>query len=659
MKPQTHRLHSREALVSPSPIIDPSSYIHSPTHYAVACKDYAGLRRIISSLPKPAATAYVRTERDAIAEETKAEALSAVIDRRDVPSRETPLHLAVRLRDITAAQILMSSGADCSLQNEQGWSALQEAICARQDAIAKIIIKYYQPLAWAKWCRRLPRIIATMKRMRDFYMEVSFNFESSVIPLIGRAAPSDTYRIWKRGPNLRADMTLSGFDGFKIQRSGQTFLFLGEGSDDGTLPAGSLCVLDHKSKEVTNALEGADKDLTDSEVAQEVALMVQTNLYRPGIDVTQAILVPQLSWMWQEKVETVHGWKAKVYDMHNVMLSVKSRGVPGAMTDEEFLQNLNGEENNMGEDYLKMLTEEEKKHKGKASTSRNVREDGDRKHKAKAHFTNAKDGALWASSSTSSAPNPNERKGWFNRSRKGEVMNKTVPPRSSLSSEKKVGDLLVDGEEEHPNKASRLQRGRRSTDAQPSSNRDVEETFVFVNDRRREPIHKSRVKPSNDGSKVNEFKKGLRPALWLTPDFPLKTEELVPLLDILASKVKAVRRLQELLTTKLPPGTFPVKIALPVVPTIRVIITFSKFEELQTKEEFVTPPSSPDKRSQHEEEQHQSSWLSWIKGPATKVIGSSAKEHVEEESNPFAIPNDYMWTSLRTPKKGKKGATKS
>jgi hypothetical protein len=58
----------------------------------------------------------------------------------------------------------------------------------------------------------------------------------------------------------------------------------------------------------------------------------------------------------------------------------------------------------------------------------------------------------------------------------------------------------------------------------------------------------------------SEYKKGLRPVLWLTPDFPLKTDELIPLLDVLANKVKAVRRLRELLTTKLPTGTFPVKV---------------------------------------------------------------------------------------------------
>ncbi|MCI23449.1 ankyrin repeat domain-containing protein 13B-like, partial [Trifolium medium] len=65
----------------------------------------------------------------------------------------------------------------------------------------------------------------------------------------------------------------------------------------------------------------------------------------------------------------------------------------------------------------------------------------------------------------------------------------------------------------------------------------------------------------SESKNESEYKKGLRPVLWLTPDFPLKTDELLPLLDILANKVKAIRRLRELLTTKLPHGTFPVKLA--------------------------------------------------------------------------------------------------
>ena len=148
-------------------------------------------------------------------------------------------------------------------------SALQEAVCAREKSIAMIISRHYQPLAWAKWCRWLPRIVASIARIRDFYREITFHFESSVIPFIGRIAPSDTYRIWKRGSNLRADMTLAGFDGFRIRRSDQS----------------SLSFL-LKKKKITNALEGAGAQPTEAKVAHEV--MSQTNMYRPGIDVTQA-----------------------------------------------------------------------------------------------------------------------------------------------------------------------------------------------------------------------------------------------------------------------------------------------------------------------------------------------------------------------------------
>ncbi|CAI9756777.1 unnamed protein product [Fraxinus pennsylvanica] len=94
------------------------------------------------------------------------------------------------------------------------------------------MVQHYQPLAWAKWCRRLPRLIGTMKRIRDFYMEISFHFESSMIPFISRIALSDTYRTLKRDTNLRADIILAGFDGFKI------LLFLGDGSEDGKVPLG-------------------------------------------------------------------------------------------------------------------------------------------------------------------------------------------------------------------------------------------------------------------------------------------------------------------------------------------------------------------------------------------------------------------------------------
>lgn len=530
---------------------DLSKYAHSPAHLAVLRRDHATLKRIVAGLPKLAKAGEVNTEDESLAAEVDADAVSAMIDRRDVPGRETPLHLAVRMHDAVSAEVLMAAGADWSLQNENGWSALQEAVCTREESIAMIIARHYQPLAWAKWCRRLPRIVASASRIRDFYMEITFHFESTVIPFIGRIAPSDTYRIWKRGSNLRADMTLAGFDGFRIQRSDQTFLFLGEGhsSENGniSLPPGSLIVLAHKEKEITNALEGAGIQPSEAEVAHEVALMSQTNMYRPGIDVTQAELVPHLNWRRQERTEMIGAWKAKVYDMLHVQVSVKSRRVPGAMTDEELFSvndedrlAVNGAEN---DEYDDVLTAEERLQLDSAlRMGDGFGEDED--SEVQDCHENFDTGSLESCESNGATK---EKKGWFGWNKKSSKNLGDDPDDSKIL--KKFSKLAPDDSRQKSNDS------RRSSSEFPR-----EDTGDMKKSKDKGSKKKKKKGPAVESKSESEYKKGLRPVLWLTPDFPLQTQELLPLLDILANKVKAVRRLRELLTTKLPPGTFPVKV---------------------------------------------------------------------------------------------------
>uniref|UniRef100_A0A453BIN1 Ankyrin repeat domain-containing protein n=1 Tax=Aegilops tauschii subsp. strangulata TaxID=200361 RepID=A0A453BIN1_AEGTS len=581
--------------------VDAARYAQSPAHHAVAMQDHAALRRVLDALPQARKPEEIRTEADSIAEEARAEAVSAILDRRDVPGRETPLHLAVRFGDAAAAEMLMAAGADWSLQNEHGWSALQEAICAREEALARVIVRHYQPLAWAKWCRRLPRVVAAMRRMRDFYMEITFHFESSVIPFISRIAPSDTYRVWKRGANLRADMTLAGFDGFKIQRSDQTILFLGEGSEDGKVPPGSLCMINHKDKEAMNALEGAGAPASEAEVQQEVTAMSQTNIFRPGIDVTQAVLLPQVTWRRQERTEAVGLWKAKVYDMHHVMVSVKSRRVPGAMTDEEFFSACN-ENDTESEGFDDVLTDEEKRQLESAL-----------KMDSSEFEPREREIPIEDLSISGNGESKHDKKGWFSNWGKRE----TKPGRHSV-------DIV------------------RRDENRNGKEKDCRKLATSGNGHRRK-----------ESSKESEYKKGLRPVLWLSPNFPLRTEELLPLLDILANKVKAIRRLRDLLTTKLPPGTFPVKVAIPVVPTIRVLVTFTKFEELQPLEEFSTPPSSPDNCKSPGAQTSSSSWVQWIKAPYRQNFSTAQgpSNRVEDIQDPFVIPADYAWTTPGEKKK--------
>jgi hypothetical protein len=104
--------------------VDCALYAHSPVHTDVAWWDHATLCHILSTLPQPTRVGEVTSEAQSIEAEQQGDEVSKVIDRRDVPGRETPLHLAIRLSDGKVVEMLMSARADWSLQNEQGWSAL-------------------------------------------------------------------------------------------------------------------------------------------------------------------------------------------------------------------------------------------------------------------------------------------------------------------------------------------------------------------------------------------------------------------------------------------------------------------------------------------------------------------------------------------------------
>ncbi|KAL4186463.1 hypothetical protein AMTRI_Chr09g33990 [Amborella trichopoda] len=603
----------------PHPHHHPTKYAHRPAPSAILTGDHTALRAIVAGLPTlffpPPGPPPLLTHTEAQLEEQKAAQTSAVLDRRDVPNRDSPLHLAVRLDDPTSAEILMAAGADWSLQNEQGWNALQEAIFRRQPEISAIIVRHYYPLAWTKWCRRLPRLRLAMGKMRDFYMEIDFRFESSVIPFVGRVAPSDTYRIWKRGSDLRADMSLAGFDGFRIQRADQSFLFFGHGSNGSA--SGSLLVLTHKDKKVVDALEGAGARPSEAEVEKEVAAMARSSIYRPGVDVTMAELVPLLTWRRQIRAEMVGPWKAKVYEMRNVSFSVKSRRAPPPPTpiDVTPLNNLNEEEKS----FMKEMADIDKKAKGDPNHGSQRRscygkeasclDDGFRTGNANGAFSGQNVGFLGKNAAVSGCGGLDSGDdGWFSGEEdwfsgdQGRFLG--AGERRSVYVEGKVGGLMEE-ESGFQSSESGFPAGRRSLDSIPIDEED-------------------------GGKKESEFRRGLRPVIWLTEEFPLETEELLPLLDILADKVKAVRRLRELLTTKFPNGTFPVKVSIPVVPTIKVVITFTKFEEWkQESNELSTPSRNPNKQS----------WLQWVKSPYSGAV----KGIPAISSDPFAIPSDYTW----------------
>lgn len=109
-----------------------------------------------------------------------------------------------------------------------------------------------------------------------------------------------------------------------------------------------------------------------------------------------------------------------------------------------------------------------------------------------------------------------------------------------------------------------------------------------------------------------------------------------------------------------------VQVAIPVIPTIRVLVTFTKFEELQPLDEFTTPPSSPtggdhDSPSMTNNAVQSSSWFQWIKTPYHRASSTSnaSSSRIETITDPFAIPADYTWISAEAKKKKMQEKNKS
>ncbi|KAM3365776.1 hypothetical protein ACQJBY_015437 [Aegilops geniculata] len=571
--------------------IRPSDYAHSPAHHCVALRDAAGLSAILAGLPPLAHPSRILSAADAAREARLSASVSAALDRRDVPGGDTALHLAVRLRLPSLASALAATGADPTLQNHAGWTPLQEALCLGCKDIAAFLLRAHRLVAWAKLRRRAPALSAALRRVQDFYLEVDFHFESSVVPLLSRAAPSDTYRIWKRGANLRADTTLAGFDGLRIRRADHSFLFFGEETEAGgrRLPPGSLLVLHRGKREVHDAFAAAaaagDEDAATSDAAA----------YRPGLNITSARLVPRTTWLRKEKTESVGEWKARVFDVHNVVFSFRT--LKAASTGRKDLTfELAGEDD---EEFLPLEIRDDD-------------EDGD--------FLVA------------DIPPPPPRRSCY------------VPGRRSVAGP--------------PSHMGTPQRRRNSVDVPRRL-----PTCASVG-RGEDGVFSRNATTGGAKWKEEETVKTLRPTVWLTEDFPLSVDEFLPLLDILATRVRAVRRLRELLTTKFPTGTFPVKVAIPVVPTVRVVITFNKFVPLVEPEEFFTPMSSPSLLASPgpgsimpKPDTHKSSYLRWTsKNSRAKPVNLS---QVADNTDPFTIPSDYTWVNLGSTKTQDKKSSKT
>ncbi|XP_078362282.1 ankyrin repeat domain-containing protein 13B-like isoform X3 [Oculina patagonica] len=146
------------------------------------------------------------------------------------PRGRTPLQLAVSLGYLNCVKCLLRGGCDANAINRDGWNEILSLVLQHRD-----FQRGSQRLAG------IPELLDELSATADSYVEMKWEF-TSWVPFMSRMCPSDTYKIYKCGANVRADTTLIGFDQNDWQRGNRSYVF--KGGADG----GEFLEIDHDKK---------------------------------------------------------------------------------------------------------------------------------------------------------------------------------------------------------------------------------------------------------------------------------------------------------------------------------------------------------------------------------------------------------------------------
>lgn len=247
------------------------------------------------------------------------------VDKEKKDNRgRTPLMLAVTLGHLESVRTLLNNEANVNCENLDGWSILQEAVATGDPEILQLILERREFQKYSSRMAGIPELLQKLKDAPDFYVEMKWEF-TSWVPMVSKFCPSDTYKVYKKGSNVRIDTTLLGFDQSKQwQRGNRSYIF--KGRQDGA----TMMEIDHDLRHIfteeMHVVEETAEVLLSCQ--EQVAHRLTTPIVTTYIDTDKISFERNKAGIWgwrSDKTEVINGFNCKVFNASNVELVTKTR----------------------------------------------------------------------------------------------------------------------------------------------------------------------------------------------------------------------------------------------------------------------------------------------------------------------------------------------
>uniref|UniRef100_A0A183BYB5 ANK_REP_REGION domain-containing protein n=1 Tax=Globodera pallida TaxID=36090 RepID=A0A183BYB5_GLOPA len=214
---------------------------------------------------------------------------------------------------------LLSHGASVQTKNNLGWSSFHEAVSFGDRKTIKSLMIALEKASSEQLKGHLPLLSEHMSRLADFYMESKWEL-SSWIPLLSRILPSDTVKIFKKGPRLRLDFTLTDFKYHgtmpKWERGDMSLLL------DMTAADGRKALLMDNQKRVYQVLKGKESGL---KMSDELDFQMSGDIISTHMSTRPIHFVQAKNLLQFPKWDYVGEYKAYFYHIKRLQLITRKR----------------------------------------------------------------------------------------------------------------------------------------------------------------------------------------------------------------------------------------------------------------------------------------------------------------------------------------------